>query len=316
MKWFYDLKIGKKLIIAFLVVSAITAFVGIMGIRNMGAINTLADDIYLNQVLGIAYVKEANIDLLFLVRAEKSLLLSSSEGQRQKYMEAAKKAEDMYKDNMEKAKPLFHTEIGKAGIARVEKAWEEYLGLHRQLVDLAKKEKLNENKASVEMSMGPLREKLDVLDDAFMYLTKHKEEDAKVASEETTRIYQSSRALMIALILGGVAVGIFFGLFISRIIKKPIQNLLEAADKLAIGDVNVSIEASSKDELGGLAQSFKAMAENIKESARGAEKVAEGDLTVEIKAKSENDVLAKSMKNAVDTLRGLVAEAVMLSGQP
>jgi len=67
MKWFYDLKIGKKLIIGFLVVSAITAFVGIMGIKNMAVMNEGAERMYQKELLGLAHIKAANVDLIDLV---------------------------------------------------------------------------------------------------------------------------------------------------------------------------------------------------------------------------------------------------------
>jgi methyl-accepting chemotaxis protein len=313
MKWFYDLKIGKKLIIAFLAVSAITAFVGIMGIKNMSVMNEGAARMYQRELLGVAHIKAANVDLVNLARAEKNMILCETLEQRRKYLDRSNKAEAEFVENLKAAKPLFHTEKGKELIAKTEQAWEDYDKVHKQVIDVAMKEKLTEKKESIGLSMGIAHEKINALEDVLGEATKLKEENAKEISEEDAKVYASSRALMIGLILGAVAIGIFFGFFISSIIKKPVQNLLEAADKLAIGDVNVSIDVDSKDELGVLAQSFKAMAENIRESAKGAEKVAEGDLTIEIKPKSENDVLAKSMKNAVETLRGLVSEAGMLS---
>jgi methyl-accepting chemotaxis protein len=60
MKWFYDLKIGKKLIIAFLAVSAITAFVGIMGIKNMSVMNEGAARMYQRELLGVAHINPKN----------------------------------------------------------------------------------------------------------------------------------------------------------------------------------------------------------------------------------------------------------------
>ena len=78
MKWFYDLKIGKKLITAFLVVSAFTAFIGIMGIKNMATLNEGADRLYHKELMGIAYIKAANVDLIYLARAEKNLILSET----------------------------------------------------------------------------------------------------------------------------------------------------------------------------------------------------------------------------------------------
>jgi methyl-accepting chemotaxis protein len=75
MKKFYDLKIGTKLITAFVIVSAITAIVGILGIKDMEMINSMADKMYEKDLLGLSYVKEANINLIYMVRDEKSIIL-------------------------------------------------------------------------------------------------------------------------------------------------------------------------------------------------------------------------------------------------
>jgi methyl-accepting chemotaxis protein len=267
MKWFYDLKVGTKLIGGFIVVCAITAFVGFMGLKNMSRINDMADEMYLKELLGISYVKEANINLMYLVRAEKNLLLANTEDQRQKYAEIVTKAEGMYKDNMVKAKPLFYTDEAKAGLAKVDKAWEEYISLHRQILEAAKRERLNEKKTSVEMSMGAGREKLDALDDAMTALTKIKEDNAKTASDETTKIYHASRNLMLTLIAVGVLFGIAIGLFISKILIKQLGDeppvIAGIADRIARGDLTVTFE-NKKVETGVYA-SMKVMAERLRE---------------------------------------------------
>ena len=62
MNWFYNLDIGKKLIISFLVLSAVTLVVGYLGVANMGKINDMVESIYKREALGITYLKEANIN--------------------------------------------------------------------------------------------------------------------------------------------------------------------------------------------------------------------------------------------------------------
>ena len=53
MKWFYDMKIGTKLMAGFALVGSITAIVGYMGISNMGKINVMADQMYQKELLGV-----------------------------------------------------------------------------------------------------------------------------------------------------------------------------------------------------------------------------------------------------------------------
>ena len=122
-----------------------------------------------------------------------------------------------------------------------------------------------------------------------------------------------SKTITFVAFIIGTLLAIFLGFLLAHMIKNPLQILIAATEKLAIGDVNVSVEVQSRDEVGMLAQSFRAMVENIKETASTAEMIATGNLAIEVKAKSEDDALANSMRNVVETLRGLVAEARMLS---
>jgi methyl-accepting chemotaxis protein len=313
VKWFNDQKIGKKLVIAFLVVSAFTAFVGVMGIKGMADMSSDADDLYHKELMGIAHIEAANVDLIYLPRAEKNMILADTQEQRRKYVDQANKAEAEFLQNLKAAKPLFWTEKGKDIIARTEAAWEDYNSVRKHLVDVIMREKLMDKRESIGLSAGIAREKINALENLIGQATKLKEENAEKVFAEAQGTYTTNRALLFAIIVLSVGFGVFVGVFVSRTIKKPIQELLEAADTLALGDVNVKVEAKSKDELGDLARSFGIMTENIRESARNAEKVALGDLTIDITPKSENDVLAKSMKNAIETLRALVAEAGMLS---
>lgn len=71
MKWFYDMKIGTKLMAAFMMVGMITAGVGFMAIRSLGRIADLAASSYANETVGIACIKEADVDLIYVGRARK-----------------------------------------------------------------------------------------------------------------------------------------------------------------------------------------------------------------------------------------------------
>lgn len=61
MQWFYDMKIGRKLIASFVLIGAITAVVGWVAVSNMGKMADLADSTYANETLGLIYLKQANV---------------------------------------------------------------------------------------------------------------------------------------------------------------------------------------------------------------------------------------------------------------
>ena len=113
MKWFFDMKIGARLMSAFILVGVITAAVGYMGIRGMGKISELGDSAYADQTLGIVYISEANVDLLYVARAEKNLLLASTAAERARYKSEIDGDIVKLNANMDKARPLIHTDHGK-----------------------------------------------------------------------------------------------------------------------------------------------------------------------------------------------------------
>ncbi len=103
-------------------------------------------------------------------------------------------------------------------------------------------------------------------------------------------------------------------LFITRkTISVPLKGLMEASDKLAVGDTDVNIVQRSKDEIGQLMGAFGRMVENIENQSKNVQKVAEGDLSINITPKSDKDILAKSMKVVVDNLNELNSEVNVLT---
>ena len=58
------MKVGQRLLVAFFCVALLGAIVAGIGIFNMGKIDTMAGRMYHNELLGLSYIKEANIALI------------------------------------------------------------------------------------------------------------------------------------------------------------------------------------------------------------------------------------------------------------
>jgi len=264
MNWYRNLKVGTKLIAGFFVVSVITGIVGYVGIRNMGVMNQMADAMYAKELLGCSYIKEANIDLLYVARAEKNFLLATTPAERQKHMDSFKKFTDLYRTDLDKAKPLFYTEKGQELLKKLETANDEWLKIEQKVIELGSRDKFNDRKASVELSFGEARTKQNLIDDLLSDLSKMKEENAKSKYDTTLKLYQSSLSLMIALVLGGMLLGLGLGFLISRMIAKALNKGVEVAKKLAQGDLTAIIGETGRDETGQLLAAMQIMTDSIK----------------------------------------------------
>jgi methyl-accepting chemotaxis protein len=309
MKWFYDLKIGVRLLAAFIIVGAITAAVGFVGIRSLGASADATASLYEKETMGISLLKEANIDLLYFSRDEKNLLLAATSEGREKARSSGEGNIAKYNENLEQARSLIYTDKGKEVLRKLDGAWKERQESFRQVLDIVLKEPLPARRESSEFSSTVSRQKADVIDAQLTELTDLKASLAKKSAEDAAVSYRSSRTTMLILIVVGVLGGLGLGIFISRSISRPLAALAETAKVISLGDVNQNVDYRSADEVGSLADSFRALVAYIKGIAEGLEKVAVGDLSMRMEAKSGQDVLTKNYQRTVDAMNEITKAA-------
>jgi PAS domain S-box-containing protein len=103
-------------------------------------------------------------------------------------------------------------------------------------------------------------------------------------------------AVLLLLVL---AVLIFF---INTLISKPIVHLSRNCKKVAMGDFDVTLETSRKDEIGGLAKSFADMRDGIREY------IAELNTEIWERKRSESELssLRASLSNIIDSMPSLL----------
>jgi len=311
--------ISKKLIASVLILAAITAVVGFIGISNMSKINSLADRMYMKELLGVSYIKEANIDLIYMARAEKNLILASSRAEREKYLKAHDDSEKLFLENLEKARPLFYTEEGKAALAKLDKAWQEYKPVSKRIMDAATSENLTASKTSTSLSMGEGREKLTVVDDTLTELSRMKEVNAKDASNVTTKMYTDSRMLLLALIAGSVLFGIGVGIFLSRNVGKILRSLLDESKRLTEAAVAGQLATRGDAEkinfefrgvVVGINQTLDAVIGPLNVTAEYVDRISKGDIPPKITDNYNGDFneVKVNLNNCIDTMTGLLAE--------
>lgn len=89
----------------------------------------------------------------------------------------------------------------------------------------------------------------------------------------------------------------------SRAIANPIKSISAIAEELSVGKINQQVSYQSNDEVGELADSFRAMIAYQKGMAQTAEAIADGDLTIHTEALSAEDVLGNAFTRMASNLR-------------
>ena len=94
--------------------------------------------------------------------------------------------------------------------------------------------------------------------------TKAAEEDQVASLAEIASTNASSKTAIVILSIIAIVTGLGIGIYISRAITKPVDAMLQAANKVAAGDLTVQLVNDSKDELGQLSNAIQTMANSLK----------------------------------------------------
>lgn len=135
--------------------------------------------------------------------------------------------------------------------------------------------------------------------------------------EASNQDYQSNLRQVTSALLGitipltaGIAVLITLITYsyYSKHIIRPIRKLKDMADRIAVGDTDISIETTGRDEIGALCRSFETMTLAARKQAEASRSIALGNLDIQLAARSDKDILGQSMMEMIDTQKKLITE--------
>lgn len=298
MKWFYNKKIAAKLLIGFIIVAIIAAVVGVIGIISLREIQALDEDMYKRHTATMPDL--ANIARVYQRErvALRDLYVQKDTSKRQDIINDLNELDMLMTESMTK----FQAGIQDDSVREVFNALSNSLNDFKEFKDdVVTKSQINQMNEIYNLLTGNRASQIaDEVQNRTDELMNLKVKLAQESSESNKLITNISLVTMIIVIIVGVVISIVLGIFISRLISRPINQMVEAADKLAMGDINVNVDVDNKDEIGNLAKSFRSLIVSTQEQALVAEKIASGDMTVEVNVRSENDLLGLKLAEMVE----------------
>jgi GAF domain-containing protein/HAMP domain-containing protein len=123
------------------------------------------------------------------------------------------------------------------------------------------------------------------------------------ARNETEQQIQSASqtAVLILILLFLLAIVVSLGL--GQIIAAPIQRLTHVATQIAGGDLSVQATATTRDEIGTLAQSFNTMTARLRQTLDGLERMVEERTAELLSANERNERRAKQFESIAQVAR-------------
>ncbi len=123
---------------------------------------------------------------------------------------------------------------------------------------------------------------------------------ANYSGESLERYNRNASIFTYSLGIVSIIITLWVAAVLIRQIRMSVEELSNAAKKIAKGQVDIQIKKFSNDELGQLVDEYEKVIENVKYQAHVAEEVANGNLTISVNPSSPEDLLGNSLKKLVD----------------
>lgn len=260
MKWYLNLKITSKLITAFVIVALLAGVVGAIGVFNIQSIDENGSILYENMTLPIADAAEmAKLFQRIRVNTRDMILEDEKE-----------KIDAMYGNIQTIIEELNVFSVSfkeKALSQEMKDAFEEFMvsrgNFGAYLDDYYELCIANRDVDAYKLIKGDMRIVADAEKNAIELLVSMKVRDAELKADENDALSKSATITMLSVIAVAIIVAVGLGIIISRVISKPINEIVILANEMADGNLNVSTNINTKDETGQLAGAFNKMSDNL-----------------------------------------------------
>ncbi|MDR1770229.1 MAG: methyl-accepting chemotaxis protein [Hungatella sp.] len=295
MKSFKDFSISRKLLTGFLGLTLIMLLVGGAGIAGLARISQMDTYLYKGQTAPMKDLFRA-VESLYQFRVDSRAMVI--------YAGDAKKIDELKLSfDQESEKFLASAEAYRKTINIPESftLLDESVSLFNNSFKPAVEKCMEEAKAGNETAAWEAlyqeTDNIQKMFDNFNKLIDNRLAEAGKTNDANHATALWLTAVLVLFVAFGAGVAVFLGIRISKMISQPIEQVVDAANRIALGHVDVELgNMDTKDETGQLANAFTKMIGSIRKQVDAANRISNGDFTNEVPLRSDQDILGLALQ--------------------
>lgn len=306
------LTIKARLFLGFGLMALLFIVSGYIAVESLTEINASNDQLALQSLPSIDYVHSINTAVSTYRVKELRYAITDDQETLTGLEAEMKELNDTVNENVRNYDEIVLEGEDKELFNEIKQGWEDYLVISNQVLELSREGKKDE---AVALANGQAKEAYVEENAKLNALVELNQVEATKVMNDASSTYNDTKIILYTSIAVSIVSCLALSIIITRSIIKPVNKLIHVADALALGKVNVDINATSKDEIGKLMKSFEKMVNNIRAQALAAEKIASGDLTVEVPINSPEDLLGNKLNEMVKKNNEALASIYLASEQ-
>jgi methyl-accepting chemotaxis protein len=272
MRWYYNLKISAKLLLAFCLMATITLIVGYVGISDLTNLEKDYSNMYSHNTIPIA--KFGDVQQAFhRIRVNvRDAIYAANETEAADKVERINMFSKTIADDVEYCAKIIQSDDEKALYKNFEEKRKDYL---EDLTNMKQLIKDNKKEEAIVLLKGKMSKSSEAEQKAIEAWVNYNIDAAGKTSRENSDIADAAVNTMIITIIFSILFSIVMGIFISRIISKALVKGVEFSKAVANGDLTNKIDIDQKDEIGQLAVSLNDMVDHLKEVVENVKSAAD-----------------------------------------
>ena len=292
---FRNLRLGVKQSIGFGSILLIAAVVHFYSINRMAAIKDEIDRISNSWLPRAMAIAEANLGTAAMRTEQLQHAVATSEDEKQlradrmvDLIDRINHSLDTYAELRQRAEAneLYSEEEAQL-YAAFDGKWDAYQELFVHFFRLSLK---NERQEALDLLNGEMGSIYAEFNADLEGLVRANRNNTLAAAQRAETSFRATRAFTSTLLLATVLLSAFIGAWLVRYIAVPVQELEQAAQRVAEGDTGVRLEVESSDEIGNLAHSFNQMTIALRERQ---EEISRANSTLAEKNRDLEQTLSK-----------------------
>ncbi|MCP6699075.1 methyl-accepting chemotaxis protein [Pseudomonas donghuensis] len=258
-----NMNIAPRALLGFALIGALMLALGLFALNQMSKIRQAGETIENSTVPSITNLDQLT-QLTLRLRTLSYRLLLNREADT---LQATLKLVDQRNQQIDDARRVYEPLISGSQERAAYNQYVQLLGQYRQLENRMRLASQNNDLDSLRNLIN--RDMLDsseqinsVMDQLVSINTEQTREINRTAADQ----YSSAVALVIGLLLAATALTLVCALLLTRSIVKPIDEALQAAERIAEGDLTRSIQAEGQDEAARLLKAMAKMQNKLRDT--------------------------------------------------
>ncbi len=265
MTWLRDAKLSSKLIAAFGLCALITLGVGLLGSRGVSQLSDSLKLVFSNNLVSVSKTAEAKSKAIAQLKDLYALIAAHAENDAQSVKDTIRQAMATNQADSEKAFAIYRktplADDERAAGDQMERDWPIYQAQIQKVLTVLDSGSVQGARA---LMSGEIQQAYrTVMDELTIMVESNNRQIGEGARDAEEQEQAAITVLYIGIALAFLA-ALALGLFISRLISRPIATAVASAQLIAKGDLTHTIGSAARDETGQLLTALGEMQEGLK----------------------------------------------------